>query len=37
VISTNYEDNDVLIEAIVPASIAGKLQAFSSNDSVSLS
>jgi GTP-binding protein HflX len=33
VLSTGYEDNDVLVEAIVPASIAGKLQAFAANTS----
>jgi GTP-binding protein HflX len=35
VLSTNYEDNDVLVDAIVPASIAGKLQSFAANDSAS--
>ena len=33
VIDTNYEGNDVLIKAIVPASIAGKLERFVQSDS----
>jgi hypothetical protein len=28
VLSTTYEENDILLSAIVPAAIAGKLEAF---------
>ena len=31
VLSTSYEDNDIIIEAVVPNSIAGKLMAFSTS------
>jgi GTP-binding protein HflX len=31
VLSTSYEDNDILVEAIVPESIAGKLSGFSTS------
>ena len=31
VLSTSYEDNDIIIEAVVPDSIAGKLMAFSTS------